>query len=198
MMISRPHKFIFIRVPKTACSSMREALNKYCDVNHIFKPHLQASTAMDILTPEIWRDCFKFSFVRHPLDRLVSQYHYILKHKDLPHNRFVENIHNIYEYLRFDMSDYTFHHQRERNRTLQKSWVVDGGGKLLVDYVGRFENLEQDFFHVTNTVGIGRVELPHINTTTHKPYMEYYDTRTLDLAYEIFHEDFEFFGYEMP
>ena len=47
-------------------------------------------------------------------------------------------------------------------------WLLDNNGKLIVDFVGRFETLQKDFNFVCDKVGITPQELPHNNKTKHK------------------------------
>ena len=64
------------------------------------------------------------------------------------------------------------------------------------DFIGRYENLQQDFDHVCDSIGIPRRILPHANKSRRKPYWKYYNTKTRDIVAEIFREDIEYFGYE--
>jgi hypothetical protein len=45
------------------------------------------------------------------------------------------------------------------------SYIVNGNGKVNIDFVGRFENLQSDFDVVVNLLGIKSQQLPHINIT---------------------------------
>ena len=69
---------------------------------------------------------------------------------------------------------------------------------LRADFIGEFENLQQDFDTVCDQIGIPRQELPHINKTTRKHYTEYYDDETREAVADYYHEDIEAFGYSYP
>ena len=84
-MISHKYKFIFIQIPKTACTSVEHILTEYgcgrirqgkdfwddIDFKHITFDDLETRLDTDTLSAY-----FKFAFVRNPFDWLVSNYHY--------------------------------------------------------------------------------------------------------------------------
>ena len=79
----------------------------------------------------------------------------------------------------------------------QRFRVADGHGRLLCDPVLRFENIDVEFAALCLRLGLSAGEaLPRRNTSTHRPYREYYERRaTRDAVVDLFGVDFDAFGY---
>ena len=61
----------------------------------------------------------------------------------------------------------------------------------LVDFVGRYENLQKDF-----DIHFGGITLEVINKTKHKFYTYYYDEESINEVYNLCKEDIDIFKYE--
>jgi hypothetical protein len=205
MLISYRKRFLFVHIFKTAGTSITNCLAPYSyrpgssrpanwlaflttDWKKIHRtPIKKHATALEIqasLDPEIFDSFYKFSFVRNPWDWQVSLYHYILDH---PENRGHAATKAMGSFRNFVLS-------REKSDFTQTGCLVDEARKLLVDFVGRFENLEVDFQTICNRVGINAT-LPHINKSDRLGYRDYYDEETRDLTARLYAEDIARFGY---
>jgi len=80
--LARRHRLAYLQMPKVACTSLRAAI---CLLNHPELPRAEVFDGEtihkrrdwnDIVTPdhEALRACFRFTFVRHPLERFLSFY----------------------------------------------------------------------------------------------------------------------------
>ncbi len=78
----------------------------------------------------------------------------------------------------------------------QLDWFTDDRGNILVDFIGKFESLQEDWAMITQKLGI-RDTLPHKNqnSSNRKPYPEYYNERTKNIIADKFKVDIEYFGY---
>ncbi|NJO77612.1 MAG: sulfotransferase family protein [Cyanobacteria bacterium RM1_2_2] len=209
MLINHQHKFIFIHVYKVAGTSVLNALENQTYPAYVpsaIRPgltkvlrkfHLSPSFPMHIhvkakevkakLDPKIYDNYFKFAFVRNPWDWQVSLYEYAKQTKTHPQYDLMRSFSDFDQYLEWRVT---------QERTLQKEFVTDESGNLIVDYVGRFERLGEDFSIIADKVGMN-VALPAFNKTrARKPYTDYYTERTKQMIYDHFREDIESFGYQ--
>lgn len=215
MLISHSHRFIFFHVAKTAGLSVRDALQPYAEEPTKFKIkrpprlkagqpnpfytvwealliHAKASDAQKELPPEVFDSYYKFAFVRNPWAWQVSMYHFILHEPTHVKHGLVKSFGSFERYL--DWVIETPNPYAKGATKLQKDVITDADGKLLVDFVGRYETLAQDFAQVCEKLKIV-AQLPHVNKSVHYDYRAYYNARTRQLVAEHFAADIELFGY---
>ena len=215
MLISHSHRFLFFHVAKTAGLSVREALWPYTEEPTKFRIrrpprlkggqpnpfygiwealliHARARDAQKELPAEVFDEYFKFAFVRNPWDWQVSMYHFILSEPTHLKHSLVDSFGNFERYLRWVME--TPNPYAKGATKFQKDVLTGDDGKLLVDFVGRYENLAPDFAHICRRLNI-RGHLPHINGSGHRDYRTYYTARTRQWVAEHFAEDIALFGY---
>ena len=85
-----------------------------------------------------------------------------------------------------------FPHSHFRN---QCDFILDQNSNLLLDFVGKLENAQQDFDTICDKIGISRTKLLHENKTNHKHYTKYYDDETREIVAKKYAKDIEYFGY---
>ncbi|MGK2915649.1 MAG: sulfotransferase family 2 domain-containing protein [Porticoccaceae bacterium] len=209
MLISYAHQFIFVHIDRTAGTSIQDALapdrqrasdeawrrrliwlgganavgGLYRSIQ--FREHVTAATVKRCLPPNVYAGMLKFAFVRNPWDRLVSRYSYLLRKQEHPRHRLVSQMATFEDYLRWEI---------RRGKMHQHSYVTDASGRLIVDYIGRFEHLQTDVAEVCRQLGLP-VQLPHTNVSSHQDYRSYYSRQTRDWVAREFQRDVELFGY---
>lgn len=215
MLISYRYKFIFIHNYKAAGSSVNLALRKFALKDPLyynifnrplesfylgrfitgclsklsflptFKGHDTAQTIESKLPINIWSSFFKFGFARNPWDWQVSLYHFMLKEKYHPQHELIINLKSFDQYIEWRV---------EKDKHLQKEFFFDNNDQQIVDYIGKFENIEDDFRNICKKIGIN-TDLPHKNKSMHRDYHEYYSDYSRDLIGENFKQDIELFNY---
>jgi len=216
------HEFVYFVVQKVACSSIKTALRPLFDVENparyetirkdgkrSFRVHklfdesgyqIDGSKFFGRVEGE-YRDYFKFAFVRNPWDRLVSCYFQkIVNPKGIDLNppgedRFYRSMQfgEFVEVVAAIPDEKANAHFRSQYRG-----ICDKNRNVLANFVGRFENLAEDFDFVAKKIGDERLELPHLlrsGRRRSRPYVEFYDDRLRELVRRRFRDDVEIFGY---
>lgn len=125
-----------------------------------FYEHMPAWRVRAYVGEEIWRSYFKFSFERNPWDRQVSWYHYKTKSRN--------------DGTRPSFEDFN----RDRRRAWVENWYLYTiESSIAVDFVGRYESLEEHFETVLSQIGLrGQIKLPKVNVSSgrSRDYRAYY------------------------
>ena len=205
MLISHRYNFIFIHVYKVAGTSMESVLKKYTLPSYEsgttkdwqkagrlawdkkYRRHIKAKEVLSDLGEKTFERFFKFAFVRNPWDWQVSLYEYMLQNKGHPQHDLIKNMANFEEYIEWRVS---------KEMVVQKRFISDNRGNIIVDFVGRYENLQADFQKICAKLGIASEALPHLNRSDRRDYRQYYNERTKNLILEYAREDIEMFCYD--
>lgn len=191
-MIDHKNKCIFIHLAKTGGTSIEKCLvqKDWWHVNRKTK-HLSAKSA-SIIYKDYWNEYYKFSFVRNPWSLMPSWYRFrrVKENQGMDFKSFL---------LYYDFSSKT--------AAGEKSWLPDTlsqfellieNGQPLVDFVGKFENLQENFNTVCDKIKVPHQKLLHVHKTNKKSkhYTEYYNEETKQIVAEKYAKDIEYFGYE--
>jgi len=178
-------RYVFIHINKTAGSSIERAL-------HLRFEHKTAAEKRGELGEWRWNRAFKFSFVRNPWDKVLSHYKYrVATNQTSMGDRHIS-------FRDWTLRAYGEHDPRYYDQPKmfmpQLSWLTDRHGRLLVDFVGRFESLEADFAEVCSRVG-AKCRLPHLKQSSHTHYSQAYDAESRECISAVFAADLSQFGY---
>ena len=193
MLISHKYKFITIDIPKTGSRSLRESLYPMGIIDVVGKPYpneafYQHGTALDCVRDLKTIDCnfydyYSFCMVRNPWDRYFSFFKYFKNYAE-KYMRRDESIHwgraeiNQGQYCvsLFSQSDHqTILKNIILNNNSQDSYYCDESGKIIVNHIAEFEDLQNEFVLLCNKVGIHAPALEHGNksidsSSTHDTY----------------------------
>lgn len=212
-MKSDKYKYLFVHIPKTAGTAMELALlgaegtaTSDIDVNNYDEvtkaryilggawTHMRIRDYLDWPVLRIngglkFSDYFKFTIVRNPWSRMVSEYKYCL----------AGGVNNELT-LNYSFKEFCY---KWRDGELTESQVYPE--HLLpqhefissdIDYIGRFECLDRSFNNICSHLGLPINPLPATNVSTRMTdYVEYYDDESRNLVRRIFERDVDEFSY---
>ncbi|MBI1731287.1 MAG: sulfotransferase family 2 domain-containing protein [Gammaproteobacteria bacterium] len=204
-MISHEKACIFIHIPKCGGGSVenliwgwpRRTSDLWMGFISEYHNKYQTGGLQHLLGTQIRQECgagifdayFKFAIVRNPWDRLYSQYHYMKKRADLREYIGMDERDSFKKYL--SLIQKKIHVQWEH----QCRFICDDNGELLVDFLGRFENFEDDVGKILKRLSMEVSEIPRVNKTEHAPYHEGYDAEDIELAGSLYADDIRLLGY---
>lgn len=233
-MICHHYKCVFIHIPKNAGQSVEHVFLNLLNLNWETRAplllrnndrpelgpqslaHLKAEeyVRFKYLTQEMFDNYFKFAFVRNPWSRMVSIYKYLGFNKK-------------YDFKKFLLEE--FNSRAFRNKywivvVPQNEFLYADDGNLLVDYVGKFESLQNDFDIVCKKIGLPSTLLPHVNESKdsfvslslnpknvarnllasiraknipcYGKYQDYYDDESINFVAKLYKKDIELFEYD--
>lgn len=186
---------IFIRNPKCATISIR-GVAKNLGIRIDEKDYHQTALEWKQILPDYDKH-FKFTIVRNPYDRLLSGYLFICrrklpKHKEIlakygnDFKRFVLGLEEDFKMKLTDVDMVTWE---------QKKWLVDAEGRVIVDRIGRFEDLDNFWRILCQEKKWKYFPLPKSNMTIHSHWSSYYTPEMKKIVEEQYRGDFELLGY---
>ena len=212
MIVSKQLSYIYFAVPKTATHSVREVLRCYrCEgdweqqrlfvdknlgaqvspieeIAKIKHGHISVQQIRPHISTEQWQESFKFAFVRNPFDRFVSVCFFLNRKNPL----FMEN---PLAWMKSAIA-----HPRFQQRVLVQPQVVqlqDQHNNLAMDYIGRYESLQESMDYICAKLGKPSIGLKIKNQSKHKSYKEYYDDELKELVSNFYQQDIVAFGYHL-
>jgi hypothetical protein len=199
MFLSYDPKFIFVHIPKTAGTSVSDCLRtvargkvEYGCLKCSWDHHTTARQFKHRLGNVHYKESFTFSFVRNPWDRMYSWYtmHYQVQKWEMDFKTWLMDFQHIMKNTHLEGEDIV-----PSQRRSQMDWLTDSEGNIIVDYIGKFENLNNDFRVIQEKLNIKK-NLPVKNVTKHDSYKKAYDNEMIDFVYKYSKADIEEFGYE--
>lgn len=214
-MVSHKYKCIFVHIPKAAGTSIGSKLELYKKEDYgmqdhrtlkLFKPIDAAFLAKlyekehayvfyrkfrdrlerrPFISQEQYKSYFKFTFVRNPWARVHSWYKNVLddpNHQktfgvapDASLNWFVKNcLHTVEPQLEF---------------------IRDWDGSIPLDFIGRYENLVEDFNKLCEILGIEDRSLPEKTRVGAPSYSAAFDQESIDTVAKAFQEEIDYFNF---
>jgi len=194
------YKVIFIRIPKTASTSIYSCFKNKTDKKCSHETYKYNLCINDF---DLFFDYFSFSCVRNPYDRFVSIYKIDEKINQI---RKIRNEVYTFDNLIFKLYNKKLNIDDLGVMYKEQHKYICINDTILVDKLLKYENLNEDwldFSNIINNLPNNKykisTQLPMENVNHNKPYddwKDYYTDETKNMIYEIYKKDFEIFGYE--
>lgn len=186
-------KFIYIHIPKVAGISIANALG----ITEEHKWHVPLTYYQAALNKKEFDSYFKFSFVRNPWDRAFSAYKFLynggLSQRDEEITTMIRSYRSYEDFITRWLSP-------ETCRILlhfapMSDFLMTKHGNVSMDFIGRFESLEQDYNTLSQKLRYGE-SLPHKNSSPDKiKYKDIYTPKMIDKIATVYARDLLEFGY---
>jgi hypothetical protein len=213
-MISIKKKFLFIHVPKTGGNSIQNILRDYSEDDVVvlakhqdgierfevrnkqynIRKHSTLTHYKSVLDAGIYRSLYKFATIRNPWDMLIS--YYFSPHRGVNEwNRenfitLVNTVSTLRQYVREkSLKDRVLDKLGAQKLNINKKLDAD------VDFIMKFEYLDDDFKLVCKRLEIPYFPLPKRNVSVRVHYSRYYDDELREIVRKKFVEEIEFGNY---
>ncbi len=187
--------------------------------------HIWAKDMRKRVGEKLWDDYFTFAMIRNPFDMILSLYSMYTQYPEYTNPKLHPDLYHPWnQYSSFEdfircmgsqshQPDKLWRHQLNKLgvksqmnvwnslENLQTSYLTenwkgqDGRGSILVDYVGRFENIDEDFHYICDHLGLPQLDLTMTGETKHKSFYGIYEDDTEEIVRKHFKMDIERFGY---
>ncbi len=215
MLLSNRYNFLYVHIAKTGGTSVRAALKSLqwrdpyylaqfiaSRLSHLtghriaskLPRHSKIVCAQEMLPHDFFQGLFKFAFVRNPWDLQVSSYHHLKRER--PH--LLEGRESFAEFTRWKLDpERPYQYHLDTAITLQTDYLVDLRGRVLTDFIGHYESLQDDFDTICKKLGVETPLLPHKRQATDrsKDYRSYYSDDLAERVGTYFARDVDLLKY---
>ncbi len=224
-MISHKYKCIHIHIPKCAGTSIEKALGHLDDhkgrngqdhrtIRMIEQPWLTRHSLKSVsnikeifrkirhkimtktnpknhkvVTSEQFKNYFKFTIVRNPYSRVFSWYNNVIRDEIQLNYYGISKDIEFPEYLKRCL-------KKTYMMSQQVYWLKNFKGKINLDYIGKFENIEDVFKEISQNISSEKISFPHEQKSTKIDYKTYYNNFSIDLVTKFYKDDLEIFDYK--
>lgn len=183
MIYSNSNKFMFYHIPKTAGTSLHTVLKRYAVGPHVNEPHLTRVRSHVGVGPT-WdkykgSEYFSFAIVRNPYDRMFSLYNFLKRRRVIKET--------LEEFI------------NKMDREPSQFKLLNYNGVVPLSFVGKFENLEEDFNFIADKIKIKEryKDLPKLfKAVNNGNYKEQINNELKAIIDEKHHDDFINFNYK--
>ncbi len=145
--------------------------------------HSSWNKIRDHVGQDIWDEYFTFVFERNPWDKVASWYYFAEAHKRLKRRK------TFSQWVK----------TKRINTVKNLSNYCDNEGNIMVDFVGHYENMRDDFSFICKKLNLDwDGNMPTLKSWSRKDAPSYwveYDSETKKLVEDFYKEEIKLFGY---
>lgn len=207
MIISHTHRYVFVELPRTGSTAIRQELRDLYDGQPILHKHATYDEFLRTASPAE-RGYFSFAAIRNPLDDAVSRYFKLrTDHKNrFSHTGQKKRPRLVNRLIDDRMFRFIEHNDPEFPEFLRRFYLLpyDTWASLShrrLGFVMRFENLAADFDEALRRTGLEpRRPLPVVNATgtRRRSFETYYTPDLMPRVRRVFGPYMERWGYTFP
>ena len=157
---------------------------------------------------------FKFAFIRNPWHRLAAAHNTLMRRRPFGKQRARNapvglSFARIHEIMKGDRSfeafvDFVKYKERNHTEHVNNHWrsqvgvlQIDSILRMKYDFIGRLENVQEDFPYVLNKLNLPEEHLYKNNVSPKYNWREYYNTKLIDQVGEYYTRDIEEFDFSI-
>jgi hypothetical protein len=198
MVVCHIRKIIFIHIPKTAGSSIEHLLRDegkyeldFIGVRNGRSTHHYMGIELKLILKELYPTYYKFSFVRNPYDRLISEYFWC-RLNNVGH-KFNKTFDEFLDYVEDVIKNKNFFKPIENDHFIPQYSFLFFNNKLLVNNIFKYEDIETVAPLIKKRLKINTV-LQHLNKSKKNEITLTQEQK--DRIYNLYKIDFQTFNYE--
>lgn len=218
MILSKSGQFLFVHNPRTGGTTIERLLAKVgarrvtslrdeFGIEKSLSVHAPIRDLQEQLDPGSFAAIHKFAFVRNPWDRLVSIFKF--QHRDrIKASIELSTKGDVQELVAQEQQEVRLFREwlfaehpelefggRPITRVPQTWWLSDDNG-IVVDHIGKFENLKNELFELRNKLAVAESFNPINKSEKRFPWWNYFDQESFQWVAEHFSSDIENFEYQ--
>lgn len=193
-MISNKYKCLYIHIPKTAGTSIENVMRDYDRPVETGSDHRTLKSYMREIDLNKY---FKFTFVRNSYDRIYSIFNYTITggNRSKGSIKLAQQIPKDFKLFGKKYIANGIDYETIPMLRPQIDYLLDDTEKINIDFIGRFENLNNDFLKIKEITGMTK-KLPHTRQRKHDSYKDVYDDELINIIQQAYLEEIEYFNFK--
>lgn len=195
-------------------SKLGEKIQAEYKKKYLLHKHSRAREIKDVVGSEVWNKYFTFTIVRNPYSRAISFYTYV--EKMVKSNGYIKRLGmfkmkdpnaNVWQWpatlAYMEGSNFSEFIRNEKflnsmGADKQVNWVTDDEGNVIVDHIGKIENIDEDLRVISKKIGVDLTSIEKKNPSRRKNSLSHYLSNENDYEYlfKMYEDDFKTLGYD--